>query len=207
MSIKERPTRPRRLRCLALAIAAAGLAAVSALGAIAPAATADSPWTPVTNPLGSDKGPNGPLDDPPGLFCSVELVISVVANHQQQRTIALGPPAAPGTVQTEYRGELILSFTSPDTGAAVTRDVSGPYDEVDYPDGSVLQTGNGNQWWTFGPHGRKNTGEPGAFLTTGPFVLFSSSTDRPSHIVTSFEAKHVTNLCTLLGGSSAPPAP
>ena len=178
-------------------LCAALLSAISALAAITPAATADSPWAPVTDPLGSGM-PNGPVLAPAGAFCSFDLGISVVANQQQQRTTALGPPA-PGTSQTDFRGELILTFTNQDTGAAVTRDVSGPYDEVDYPDGSGSQTGAGNQWWTIGPHSRANTGLPGAFITTGRDVFQFNS----QHAATSLQAQHVTNLCTLLGGSSA----
>ena len=180
------------------AICAALLSAVSTLAAIAPAASADSPWTPVTDPLGSDTA-NGPVTDPAGSFCSFNLGISVVANQQRQRTTALGPPAPAGTTQTDFRGKLVLTFTNQDTGAAVTRSVSGPYDEVDYPDGSGGQTGGGSQWWTIGSHSRANTGLPGAFITTGRIVMKFNS----QHIITSLQANKVTDLCTLLGGSSA----
>jgi hypothetical protein len=174
------------------------LSAVGALTAIAPAATADSPWTPVTDPLGSGTT-NGPVTDPAGSFCSFDLGINVVANHQRQRTTALSSPAPAGTTRTDFRGKLVLTFTNQDTGAAVTRNVSGPYDEVDYPDGSGNQTGGGNQWWTIGPHSHANTGLPGAFITTGSIVMEFNS----QHIITSLQAANVTNLCTLLGGSSA----
>lgn len=93
------------------AICAALLSAVSTLAAIAPAASADSPWTPVTDPLGSDTA-NGPVTDPAGSFCSFNLGISVVANQQRQRTTALGPPAPAGTTQTDFRGKLVLTFTN-----------------------------------------------------------------------------------------------
>ncbi len=114
-------------------------------------------------------------------------------------TTALGPPAPAGTTQTDFRGKLVLTFTNQDTGAVLTRNVSGPYDEVDYPDGSGGQTGGGNQWWTIGPHSRANTGLPGAFITTGSIVMQFNS----QHIITSLRATKVTDLCTLLGGSSA----
>lgn len=81
----------------------------------------------------------------------------------------------------------------------MTRSVSGPYDEVDYPDGSGGQTGGGSQWWTIGSHSRANTGLPGAFITTGRIVMKFNS----QHIITSLQANKVTDLCTLLGGSSA----
>lgn len=186
------------------ALCAALLGAVSALAAIVPAASANSPWTRVTDPLGSGI-PNGSLDDPAGSFCSFHLVISVVANNERQRQFSLGPPAPAGATETDVRGELVLSFTNEDVPATVTRNVSGWFDSVAYFDGTNVQTvqiGSGNNWWTFGPHGRRNTGEPGAFISTGPFVLHGTG-----KIVTSFQAQHVTDLCTLLGGSSAPPAP
>ncbi len=177
---------------------AALLSAISALAAIAPAAVANSPWTPVTDPLGSGTT-NGSVTRLAGMNCSFKLGISVVANQQQQRTTAVGPPAPAGTTQTDFRGELVLTFTNLDTGAAVTRDVSGPYDEVDYPDGSGGQTGGGNQWWQLGPNSRHNTGLPGEFITTGPIVMHFNT----QHVITSLQAKRVTDLCTLLGGSSA----
>lgn len=166
---------------------------MSALLVLASAASAGSPWTLVTDPLGAGT-PNGPVIRPAGHNCSFNLLISVVANHEQQRQITLGPPAPAGTVETDLRGELILSFTNQSTGAAVTRDVSGPNNTVAYPDGSGVITGAGNNWWTFGPVSRGNTGEPGAFTSTGPFVL-----DFSGNFVTSFKAKHVTDLCALLG--------
>ena len=180
------------------AICAALLGAVSTLAAIAPGASADSPWTPVSDPLGSGTT-NGSVTRPAGSNCSFNLGISVVANQQKQRTITLGPPAPAGTVLTDFRGKLALTFTNQDNDTAVTRDVSGPYDEVDYPDGSGGQIGSGNQWWTLGPHSRANTGEPGAFITTGLTVMHFNS----QHFITSLHAQHVTDLCKLLGGTSA----
>jgi hypothetical protein len=180
------------------ALCAVAVIATSALLALASAASADSPWSPVTDPLGSGTA-NGSLTRPAGVSCTFNLGISVVANRQQQRTIALGPPAPAGTTQTDFRGELVLSFTNLDTGATVTRDVSGPYDEVDYPDGSGGQTGAGNQWWQLGPLSRANTKLPGEFISTGPVVMQFNS----QHVITSLQANKVTNLCQLLGGSSA----
>ena len=81
----------------------------------------------------------------------------------------------------------------------MTRDVSGPYNEVDYPDGSGGQTGGGNEWWQLGPPSRGNTHLPGEFITTGRIVMQFDQ----QHVITSLQAKKVTNLCTLLGGSSA----
>ena len=107
------------------AICAALLGAVSTLAAIAPGASADSPWTPVTDPLGSGTT-NGSVTRPAGSNCSFNLGISVVANQQKQRTITLGPPAPAGTVLTDFRGKLALTFTNQDNDTAVTRDVSAP---------------------------------------------------------------------------------
>lgn len=180
------------------ALCAAAIMAVSALLALASVASADSPWTPVTDPLGSGT-PNGSVSDPAESFCSFNLGISVVANRQKQRTITLGPPNPAGTKLTDFRGKLVLTFTNQDQDTAVTRDVSGPYDEIDYPDGSGGQIGAGNQWWTLGPHSRANTGEPGAFITTGLTVMHFNS----QHFITSLHAQHVTDLCKLLGGTSA----
>lgn len=179
------------------ALCAALLGGVSALAAIAPAASADSPWTPVTDPLGTGS-PNGSVTHPAGANCSFPLLVSVVANKERQRQRSLGPPAPAGTIETDVRGHLVLSFTNTDTGATVVRNVSGPNDTVVYPDGTGVQTGSGKNWWTFGRFSRANTGYPGAFITTGPFEL-----DFGGIIGISFHAKHYTDLCRLLGGSSA----
>jgi hypothetical protein len=181
------------------------LGAVSALAAIAPAASADSPWTRVTDPLGSGT-PNGPLVDPAGSFCSFDLVISVVANHQLQRQFAATPPAPANATETDTQGDLVLNFANTDNNVSVTRNVSGTVHSVAFVDNAgnlqTTQTGSGNNWWTFGPHGRKNTGLPGAFISSGPYVLHGTG-----NIVDSFQAQHITDLCRLLGGTSAPPAP
>ena len=186
------------------AIFAALLGAVSALAAITPAASADSPWTRVTDPLGAGT-PNGPLVDPAGSFCSFDLVISVVGNNELQRQFPDAPPAPANATETDVQGELVLTFTNTDANVAVTRNVSGWFHSVAYVDSAgnlqTTQTGSGNNWWTFGPHGRHNTGLPGAFISSGPFVLHGTG-----NVVNSFQAQHITDLCRLLGGTSAPPA-
>jgi hypothetical protein len=187
------------------AIFAALLGPASALAAIAPAASADSPWTRVTDPLESGT-PNGPLVDPAGSFCSFDLVISVVANHELQRQFPAAPPAPANATETDTQGALVLNFANTDANVAVTRNVSGTIHSVAYVDSAgnlqTTQTGSGNNWWTFGPHGRKNTGLPGAFISSGPYVLHGTG-----NVVNSFQAQHITDVCRLLGGTSAPPAP
>lgn len=184
---------------------AALLGAISALAAIAPAASADSPWTRVTDPLGSGT-PNGPLKSDAGMNCSFNLVVSVVANNENQRQFPAAPPAPANATETDVHGELVLTFTNTDAKVAVTRNVSGWFHSVAYTDADnvlhTVQTGSGNSWWLFGPHGRKNTGLPGAFISSGPFVLVGIG-----NTVLSFQAQHITDVCRLLGGTSAPPAP
>ncbi|MFL5863114.1 MAG: hypothetical protein ACJ780_20460 [Solirubrobacteraceae bacterium] len=173
---------------------AALVSAIGVFAAIAPAANADSPWTPVDNePFAYPAAPA------PGSKCSFDLGVSVVINQQQSRKTPVGPPAPAGTTQTEYRGELVYTFTNQNTGAAVTMGVGGPYTEVDYPDGSGGQTGAGNQFWGLGPHSRANTGLPGALITTGKVAMQFDT----NHVITELQAAKVTNLCTLLGGYSA----
>jgi hypothetical protein len=75
------------------------------------------------------------------------------------------------------------------------RNVSGPNDTVSYPDGTGVIIGSGKNWWTFGSNSRSNTGYPGAFISSGPFVL-----DFARNVVTSFYARHDTDLCAALSG-------
>ena len=112
---------------------AALLGAVTALAVITPAASADSPWTRVTDPLGAGT-PDGPLVDPAGSFCSFDLVISVVGNNELQRQFPAAPPAPANATETDVHGELVLTFTNTDAHVAVTRNVSGWFHSVAYVD-------------------------------------------------------------------------
>jgi hypothetical protein len=85
------------------------LSGIGILG-LAPVASASSPWTPVSDPLGAGS-PNGSLTLSSN--CSFTLFISVVANNERQRQIPVGSPAPAGTTETDPRGTLVLSLASP----------------------------------------------------------------------------------------------
>jgi hypothetical protein len=133
--------------------------------------------------------PDTSLSLPPSV-CGFQVDIATVSNNEYQTVTTL----TDGTVITRIRGELRLSFTNHDTGKSIVRNVSGPTDETDFPDGSGTKVGEGLNWWGFGPHSQANTGEPGLVITSGKVVLTFADGN-----VTGFELHgRQTNLCELL---------
>ena len=78
---------------------------------------------------------------------------------------------ANGDVVTSTTGKLVLRFKNHTTGRDIVKNVSGSTTEIDHTDGSVLFKGTGNNWFGFGPHGQKNTGEPGLVFTSGEVAV------------------------------------
>jgi len=176
----------RRAGAVALATAIAALAA-SATGA-----SAQSGWTPVTDPLGSGT-PNGSITLPPS-NCGFPVQIGVVANRERQNMTPIGPPAPAGTTLTQIRGKLVLSFTNTNSGQTVVRDESGPTDTYAYPAGNGIETATGENWWGFGPRSQANTGEPGLVFTSRLVILSFGG-----GAVTAFWTQQQVNGCSLLG--------
>jgi hypothetical protein len=148
------------------------VAAAALLGApvAAGAATADPPWTPVTNPLNNPTPgapPNSPITLPAGRNCAFAVDIAVVTNNEFEQVTTL---ADKDTV-TKIRGNLVLSFKNDTSGKTLDEQVSGPTTETDSPDGtSGTFQGEGPNWFAFGPHGQANTGEPGLVFTKGRVI-------------------------------------
>lgn len=154
-----------------LIIGAVTAAALLGVPAAAGAATADPPWTPVTDPLGSGS-PNGSITLPEGHFCPTLTVdIAVVTNKEFQQMTTL----ADGTIVTRTKGHLVLSFKNDASGKTLQENVSGPSTETFTPtsstSGSGTFQGTGTAWNAFGPNGRHNTGEPALIFTKGNYTL------------------------------------
>jgi len=143
-----------------LIIGAVAAAALLGVPAAAEAATADPPWSPVTNPL-------GPITLPAGHNCAFAVDVAVVTNNELQDVTKL----ADGTTVIQKKGNLVLSFTNDTTGKTLEENVSGPTTETDSPHGSSgTFQGAGPTWLAFGPHGQANTGEPGLVFTKGQVI-------------------------------------
>ena len=93
---------------------------------------------------------------PAGVWCAFQVDVGVVSNNEHQDVTTL----ADGTTVTRIRGKLVLSFTNHATGFAIVRNVSGPTTTISHPDGTGTLTGEGNNWFGFGPRSRANTGGP-----------------------------------------------
>ena len=146
-----------------LIIGAVAAAALLGAPAAAGAATADSPWTPVLDPLDSGST-NGSITLPAGHNCVFAVDIAVVTNNEVQAT--------PSKTVTMRKGALILSFKNDTTGKTIEENVSGPTTRTVSSDGSSgTFQGEGPNWLAFGPHGQANTGEPGLVITKGQVTV------------------------------------
>jgi hypothetical protein len=74
--------------------------------------------------------------------------------------------------------------------------LSGPTTETDRPDGSGILVGEGQNWFSFGPIGQGNTGEPGLVFTNGLVVIEFSGGAATSFSLQSTQI----NGCDLLAG-------
>jgi hypothetical protein len=150
---------------------------------------ADSPWTPIPN-SGVLPNPN-PLTA--GRFCAFAVEVAVVTNKEVESTTSLPD----GSTVIRVKGNLVLSFQNLSTGKTIQRNVSGPTTTTISPDGkSGTETGGGNNWFTFGPNGQKNTGEPGLIFTSGNFAATFTTADNTAHTFTLNGTQE--NGCTLL---------
>jgi hypothetical protein len=127
---------------------------------------------------------------PGGALCDFPIYVHVVSNDEYQQVTTL----ADGTTITKIRGNVVISLTNTSNGVNLVRNVSGPTDETDYPDGTGNFIGEGLNWWRFGPHSRANTGEPGLVFTSGRVEIQFTG-----NIVTSFHLDgRQENGCELL---------
>ena len=150
-----------------LIIGAATAAALLVAPAAAEAATADPPWTPVANPLGS-QGHHGSITLQAGRFCAFAVDAAVVANAELKQVTTF----ADGTTIIRLKGELVLGFKNETTGKSIDEDVSGPSTTTISPDGgSATFQGEGPHWVAFGPESKANTGEPGLVFTSGQITV------------------------------------
>jgi hypothetical protein len=170
---------------LLCAPAAAGAATAVPLGST----PADSPWSPVPS---SDILPN-PNPLAAGTFCAFAVEVAIVTNKEVMSTT--NPPD--GSTVIRVKGNLVLSFQNLSTGKTIERNVSGPTTTTISPDhSSGTETGGGNNWFTFGPNGQANTGEPGLVFTSGQFAATFTTADNTAHTFTLNGTQE--NGCTLL---------
>lgn len=160
------------------------------------AATADPPgWQPVTDPLMSGS-PNGSLSLPEGPICAkIAVDIAVVTNNELQNVT--NPPG--GSTVTMVKGKLVLSFQNVGTGKIIERDVSGHTTTTLSADGSSgSESGEGSNWFVFGPHGQANTGEPGVVVGNGRFAATFTIANGVRTAHTFSLDGHQDNMCALL---------
>jgi hypothetical protein len=148
-----------------LIIGAFTAAALLGVPTAAGAATAASPWQPLYDPLGCGATATSSctLPLPGGTFCAFNITAAVVTNKEFEDVTKLSD----GTMVTQVKGNLVLSFTNDTTGNTIKKNVSGPSTYTQNPDGSSTFQGEGLNWLAFGPGGQRNTGEPGLIFTKG----------------------------------------
>jgi hypothetical protein len=176
------------------------LSTLIALFAAVPAASASSPWTPVPDPYTDVEIPANAW----GGACNFPIRIDTVANNERQMTTTVGPPAPSGTTLTSVRGRLVVSVSRLDKAGnpikTIVRDVSGPTDRTNFPDGTGVELEAGNNSTLAGPISFAHTGEPAFFFTTGPVFLTFATTSGGTRFLTRFYALHQVSACDLLAG-------
>jgi hypothetical protein len=75
--------------------------------------------------------------------------------------------AADGSMVSLITGSLKASLTNPANGKTITVNLSGPFKEIDFPDGSVTILGKGHQFTTLTPADQARFGLPGFFVAAG----------------------------------------
>jgi hypothetical protein len=131
---------------------------------------------------------NEPFDVLPNR-CGFPIHVGIVADNEYQTVTTVN-----GATVKKITGKLVESYTNTNTGKTIVKNVSGPTTTTDYPDGSRLFEGTGNNRLLFGPVSQGNVHEPGLVFTSGKVTYMGSG-----GFVTSFSL-HGTqeNGCALL---------
>jgi hypothetical protein len=78
--------------------------------------------------------------------------------------------APDGSRTSRITGRLFLSFTNPDTGKTIVRNVGGPPWFTVNPDGSLFLRNQGHTVGNNSPADQATTGLPGLFFVTGDLI-------------------------------------
>ena len=97
------------------------------------------------------------------VVCGFEIQGTLLAGKEFVKALK----AADGSMVSLITGSLKASLTNPANGKTITVNLSGPFKEIDFPDGSVTILGKGHQFTTLTPADQARFGLPGFFVAAG----------------------------------------
>jgi len=97
------------------------------------------------------------------VFCGFEIQGTLLAGKEFVKALK----TADGSMAFLVTGTLKASLTNPANGKTITVNLSGPYKQIDFPDGSVTILGKGHQFTTLTPADQARFGLPGFFVAAG----------------------------------------
>jgi hypothetical protein len=107
------------------------------------------------------------LETIPTTSCGFEIDVFQLVGPQRKRESR----EQNGERAVTSSGRLVLKFENKaNPKKTAVEDVSGTVKRV-YHEGSIEEIGDGRNWWALGTDGKKNTGRPGLFITSGPVDL------------------------------------
>ena len=126
------------------------------------------------------------------VVCGFEIQATVLAGKEFVKVLK----TADGSMVFLTTGVLKASLTNPANGKTITANLSGPFKEIDFPDGSVTILGKGHQFNVLSPADQARFGLPGFFVSAGAVT----TTVAPDGTITSLSLQgHVlVNVCAAL---------
>jgi hypothetical protein len=126
------------------------------------------------------------------VFCGFEIQGTLLAGKEFVKALK----TADGSMAFLVTGTLKASLTNPANGKTITANMSGPFKEIDFPDGSVTLLGKGHQSFLLTPAEQARFGLPGFFVSAGALT----ATVAPDGTITSLSLHgHVlVNVCAAL---------
>ena len=97
------------------------------------------------------------------VFCGFEIQATLLAGKEFVKALK----TADGSMAFLVTGALKASMTNPANGKTITANLSGPFKEIDFPDGSVTILGKGHQFTTLTPADQARFGLPAFFVAAG----------------------------------------
>ena len=112
--------------------------------------------------------------------------------------------SADGSTRISILGQLVMRFTNANTGASITRNVSGPTFVTVFADGTIRVVLTGRSFLTVDPPSQANSGLPGLVFPTGRFVGIADATNT---LVSYSATGQLTDGCALLELTAVNAAP
>ncbi len=166
------------------------LGAVAAFALLVPAAASGDAQP--SGGAGPQRVPAGtePFDLGPE-WCGFPIHVDIVKDKQYVTTRT----SADGSTRISILGQLVMRFTNVNTGASITRNVSGPTFVTVFADGTIRVVLTGRSFLTVDPPSQANSGLPGLVFPTGRFVGIADATNT---LVSYSATGQLTDGCALL---------